>query len=188
VQYEGGDHASTIWTYAQRQALYRRTSSLASLIRGHSQPVNPAWADPGTPLCRQHPDRCGPAAIARRQEAASLPWASVVPAVRDAVLRWARAQLSNPVPRSVDFADPTVSQHFLDVNPGSQIVRRLGNWYLATRESVGWPADYVTMRLGSTVSGVSAMGWLTMLPVAGVIAATGTILGVGAYIYVKRRK
>lgn len=188
VQYEGGDYPSTIWTYAQRQALYHRTSSLESLVRGHSQPVNPAWADPSTPLCQQHPSSCSPAAIARRQEASTLPWSSVRPAVREAVVKWARAELPNPVPRAVDFADPSVSQSYLNRNPTSQIVRRLGNWYLATQASLGWPANFVQMQLGSAVSSVSAGGWLTMVPVAGAIAGAGTLLAVGAYIYAKRSK
>lgn len=179
VQFEGGDHASTIWTYAQRQAKHRRRSSLASLVRAHSQPLNPIWANPSAGKCLQYPERCTPAHIERRRRARSTSWNDLRPEIRDKVVKWAKAELKNPVPRAVDFADPTVSQGFIRRNPGTEIVKRAGNWYLATRDVLSWPADYVTMQAGRRVAGPSISGMINAAPIIGVsaVAATAAFAG-----------
>lgn len=177
IQYEGGDHASTIWTYAQLQAKRRRSSSLASLVRAHSQPVNPAWDELTDAKCQQHPDRCTPRHLQRRREAATKPWSELRPEIREKVLRWAKAELPNPVPRAVDFADPTVSASFIRRNPGTRIVKEAGNWYLATPDVLDWPADFVTMRFGSRVAGPGGIADLAVDP--GLVAGI-SILGASA--------
>lgn len=164
VQYEGGNYLATAWTYAQRQVLYRRTRSLASLVQEHSQPVNPIWrrdgekCRPGGPYHGR--DQCSEARLARRDEAANLPWASIRENIRDIVMRWAQGETTNPVPRATDFADEAVSRNFL-ANPqhaGSQVVLRDGNWYIAevtgSRNATRWPAGFVQILPPSTAASV----------------------------------
>lgn len=189
VQFEGGDHASTIWTYAQRQAGFRRTSSLTSLLRAHSQPINPVWATAGAGKCVEHPDRCQPSSIERRRQARTTPWNSIRQEVRDKVLSWAQAQLPNPVPRAIDFADATVSRSFINRNPGTVIVKQAGNWYLAPPSSKNWPANFVTMTYQgatSTSEGRDFLGaptWAWLAAGSAVLAA-----GVGATIWWSRTR
>lgn len=175
VQFEGGTKPeATIWTYAQLQANRRRTTSLTSLVRAHSQPINPLWATPGEGKCAQYPSRCTPAQIERRRRARTTPWESLRSDVRDLVTRWARAELSNPVPKAVDFADATVSQGFIRRNPGTEVIMRAGNWYLATVDTLRWPADYVTMHFRGRVAGPSLVGALwRAAPFVGVAAIVG---------------
>lgn len=179
VQYEGGDHASTIWTYAQRQAKYRRGSSLRSLVQAHSQPINPLWATPGAGKCIEHPDRCTPTQIERRRRARTTAWADIAPSVREKVLAWAKAELGNPVPRAIDFADETVSRSFMRRNPGTRVVKKAGNWYLATPDVLDWDADHVTMELRGRVAGPSVAGFINAAPYIGVAAVGATALFAG---------
>lgn len=165
TQYEGGDHASTIWSYAQRAALYR-VSSFTQLVRGHSQPVNPAWDERTDRKCIDNPARCTEEELARRQEAATLPWTQIRPSVRAKVMAWARAELPNPVPRAVDFANEPVSRNFISRHPDTVVIKRAGNWYLAYGPSYAggtlqWPANFVTMTYqGRTMGQASTMpGW-----------------------------
>jgi hypothetical protein len=46
--------------------------SLRQLIQAHSQPVNPLWIDPDGSKCRQHPQYCTAAHIARRKRIQGL--------------------------------------------------------------------------------------------------------------------
>lgn len=167
VQYEGGSYLATAWTYAQRQVLYRRTRSLASLVQEHSQPVNPIWrrdgekCRPGGPYHGR--DQCSEARLARRDEAANLPWASIRENIRDIVTRWAQGETTNPAPRATNFADEAVSEGFLRRHPGSQVVLRAGtptnqNWYIAevvgSRNATRWPAGFVQILPPSAAAGV----------------------------------
>jgi hypothetical protein len=190
VQFEGGDPASTIWTYAQRQAKMRRTSSLAALVRGHSQPVNPLWDEATDAKCQQYPDRCTPAMLARRAQARTMSWANVSSGIRDKILRWASAQLPNPVPRAVDFADPPVSRSFISRNPGTRIVKAVSNWYLATPDVLGWPADFVTMQHAGRVAGPSATAALSSVAsvVVPVVLLTGAAAAAGGLVYLAWKK
>lgn len=175
VQFEGGDPASTIWTYAQRQAKLRRTGSLAALVQAHSQPINPLWATPGAGKCAQYPDRCTAAQIERRRVARTTPWESLRSDIRNLVTRWATAQLGNPVPKAIDFADATVSRSFIERNPGTQVVKAAGNWYLATPDTLSWPADFVTMYYAGRSAGPSLIG-TNVVPIVGagaVVVAAG---------------
>jgi hypothetical protein len=179
VQFEGGDHASTIWTYAQRQAKLRRGGSLYSLVRAHSQPINPLWAVAGSGKCADYPDRCTSAQLERRRQARTTPWEGIRAEVREKVLAWARAELGNPVPRAVDFADATVSQSFIRRNPGTEIVKEAGNWYLATPDTLSWPADFVTMQLGSRIAGPSIRGFINAAPYIGAAAVGAAAIFTG---------
>jgi len=184
VQVEGGNYLATAWTYAQRQVLFRRTRSLASPVLGHSQPVNPAWrrdgekCRPGGPYHGR--DECSDVRLGRRDEAARRPWSELREEVRDIILRWALGQTTNPVPRATDFADPAVSEGFLERNPGSVVVLREGNWYIAertssTRDSTGWPAGFVQI-LSPTGAAV----------VAGAGILVPTLIAAGAVWYFTR--
>lgn len=178
VQFEGGDHPSTMWTYAQRQVMRRRTGSLESLVRGHSQPVNPKWESLSSEGCQRSPQRCTPAELERRRQARTMPWDSLRSEVRNKVIAWATAEMPNPVPRSTDFANAPVSRSFIAANPGTEIVKQAGNWYLAEVPALGWPADFVTIHLGDRVAGPGgSAGFVGTLgaPLVGIV-----LLGVGA--------
>lgn len=157
AQYEGGQPADVLWTYAQRYALpvFRQAyASLADLILDHSQPINPRWRRDGY-FCRPGgeyagTDHCSEHALARRDAAARARWEDLDPVVRATTLAWAAGQLPNPVPRAVDFADPAVAQNFLDHHAGSRIIKRAGNWFVATAESLRWPDGYVSIESSSS--------------------------------------
>lgn len=176
VEFEGGTTPeATIWTYAQL-AVRRRATSLTSLIRAHSQPVNPLWDELSDPKCQQYPEHCAETQIARRARAATTPWSSLSTRTRDLVTKWAQAELSNPVPRAVDFANAPVSQGFISRNPGTEVVKKAGNWYLATPDVLDWPADFVTMHFEGRVAGAEA-GWWRWA------AAAIVVVGLGAGVY-----
>lgn len=182
VAHEGGDHAATVWTYFQRIAAFRG-SSLCSLVMAHSQSINPIWrrdgekCRPGGPYYGR--DECSERRLAARDRAASMPWDAIPAGIRQTVLDAAQAKLPNPVPRAIDFADPTVSSGFLRRNPGSGIVLQAGNWYLYTARSAEWPADFVRVIYAGRTSMVSASsaampGWA--LWAIGASAGIGTAL------------
>jgi hypothetical protein len=156
VQHEGGNPAATAWTYAQRLVLFR-SSSLLRLVQAHSQPVNPIWrrtgekCRPGGPYHGR--DECAESRLAVRDRAATMPWDSIRPSIRDLLVRWAKADLENPVPRATDFANAPVSRGFISRNPGTRTVLMDGNWYLSEgpssapgQGSNAWPANFVTIR------------------------------------------
>lgn len=179
ASYEGGDVASTLWTYAQRMAALR-PASFAAMVRGHSQPINPLWESLTSPGCVAHPERClpqrkpdgtmGPDPLVRRLEARTAPWDSLL--ARTKTLAWAQAALPNPVPRATDFADNTVSASFIRRNPQARVVARVPSssgrteqWYLSEgpdssprRPSNAWPADFVTMEYAGRVAGPGSSG------------------------------
>lgn len=145
VQFEGGDPEATIWTYTQLAAL-RRTSSFTTLVRGHSQPVNPKWESASAEKCRQHPDRCTPRQLARRRRARTITWEELRTDIKNLVVNWSQGRLSNGVPRAVNFADPQVSQDFLRRNGESRVIKKAGNWYIATARSLRWPDNFVKLK------------------------------------------
>jgi len=171
VKYEGGDPAATAWTYAQRWALKRWSGTLASLVRAHSQPINPAWDEASDPNCVNNPDRCTSAALARRHDAATAMWSELGGAA-DVVLAFAQARLPNPAPRATDFADAIVSRGFLTRNPGARVVLERGNWYIAEVGALDWPTNFVEVVFRGATSGASASWtWLPWAVGAGAIAA-----------------
>jgi hypothetical protein len=90
------------------------------------------------------------------------------------VTAWFDGKLPNPVPKAVEFADASVSQSFLDRTPGSVVVKRAGNWYIATPDSLRWSDNFVRM-LGSTA-----------LPI--LLMVLGLSAGVGYALYRRRRR
>jgi hypothetical protein len=160
VEFEGGTAPdATIWTYAQL-AVRRNASSLTALIRAHSQPVNPLWDESTDEKCQMYPEHCTVSQLERRARAVATPWSGLSARTRDLVARWAAATLPNPVPRSVDFANPAVSQGFIRRNPGTEIVKKAGNWYLATPDVLDWPRNFVTMTYKGRAMGAGPL-WLT---------------------------
>lgn len=187
VAHEGGNRAATIWTYFQRQAALRRRSSLASLVLGHSQPVNPAWRRTGE-KCRpggpyHDTDYCAERRLAARDRAAAMTWEQIPQAIRDVITAAVTARLPNPVPKATDFADARVSRGFLSRNPGAGIVLQDGNWYLYESRSANWPANYVrVVHEGRTASD----GGSSIVSPALLAVLLGAAAGVGYYFY--RRK
>jgi hypothetical protein len=202
VQYEGGNYLATAWTYAQRQVLYRRTGSLAELVLGHSQPVNPKWRRDGEfcrPGGRYHgSDRCSERSLDRRDEAANLPWASIRAEIRSIVVRWALGETTNPAPRATDFADSEVSASFLERHPESRVVLRDGNWYIAevvgTKNAVAWPSGFVQiLPPGAVATAATGASVLVPLAAAGAVwyfmrSRRGGLKAVAAPASTKRRR
>jgi hypothetical protein len=160
VDFEGGSSpAGVIWTYAQRYAIpniHRLYPTFASLVRAHSQPVNPKWARDGA-LCRPGgpyagKPECSEAKLARRDRAQSIPWDEIGPRVRDLVTQFSHAQLDNPVPRSVEFAAASLSARYLSNYPTARLVLKAGNWFIATAQSLLWPENHVSVHFNGAQS------------------------------------
>ena len=103
------------------------------------------------------------------------PFESIRPEVRQKTLQWARAELPNPVPGSIDFAAPNVTQGYLNRNPTARLLKRAGNWFLSDFGTEDWPADQVTIHSGNRVAGPSVSGFMNVVPIVG-----GVALGVAA--------
>lgn len=181
VRYEGGNHAATAWTYAQRLMAFD-SPSLMRLVQAHSQPVNPIWRRDGE-KCRPggpyhgNQEYCSDQQLARRDEASTIPWGRLPESIRRTVLDWARGKIQNPVPRATDFANAPVSQSFLSRHPDAGIVLREGNWYLYEGRSSRWPSDQVTITHAGNVAGPS--------PFAGIPSwAPWVIAGGGAAVLI----
>jgi len=184
VQHEAGNYAATVWTYAQRLAMVRG-GSLMRLVMAHSQPVNPIWrrdgekCRPGGPYHGR--DECAESRLAARDRAATMPWSEIRPQVRQTVVDFATARLSNPVPRAANFANAPVTTSYLTRNPSSEVVLREGNWYITERQTNDWPPNFVTVTMDGRVAGPSAVGslrattamslWTEVAMYGGVIAA-----------------
>ena len=98
---EGGNDAATLWTMAQRLYMLRaHFSSMTSMIRAFSQPINPRWLAGGD-LCAAHPTQCTVDEQQKRAHAQDPN--TVYPRSLAFVQSWAAGQIPNPVPRAVDF-------------------------------------------------------------------------------------
>ena len=186
VEFEGGTNpAAVIWTYAQRLALpWIRSQYPTALVRAHSQPVNPKWARDGE-FCRPGgryagKPECSEAKLTRRARAQSIPWSEIDARVRDLVTKFARAELPNPVPRSVDFADENVSTGFLGRNPTARVIAKAGNWFIGTAQSLLWPKEHVRVRFRGVWSSEEGSGAGMLLLLLAAIAA-------GAYAWKRAR-
>jgi hypothetical protein len=162
AQYEGGEAADVLWTMTQayaRTAIHDTFPTFTRFIQAYSQPINPKWRRDGV-FCRpggtiivdgatvpnySGRDNCSEVRLARRDIAATMPWSGLDASVREITEQWYAGTLRNPVPRAVDFAAPDVAASFVADHPGSEILKRLDNWYIGTRASLRWPADWVTM-------------------------------------------
>lgn len=168
VACEGGNPAATAWTYAWRYITKRFSGSFASMVRSHSQPVNPAWDEATDERCVSNPDHCTERALANRARCAGASWDSIPSSVRAVVLAWATARQQNPAPRATDFANAAVSRSFLNRNPDARVVLRAGNWYIAEQPSL--PADHVVIEYGGRVAGPTAAAGGAILLGAAVFA------------------
>ena len=200
IKHEGGNKVATAWTYAQRMALFQRWPTMKALVQAHSQPVNPIWRRDGE-MCRpggryHDRDECAERRLARRDRAASMPWEDIDLLTRMQVLAFAQARRNNVVPRATDFANAPVSESFISRNPGTRVVMRDGNWYLAEGPSssprggsVSWPENFVTIRYSGAVTQRSALaGVPRWVPVLAVSAASVLLLGgAGAWAFTRRR-
>lgn len=182
VEFEGGlSPSGVIWTYAQRLALPNIHSlypTLASLVRAYSQPVNPKWARDGV-FCAPGGSyagkpECSESKLTRRDRAQSIPWGEISARTRSLVTKFARAELPNPVPRSVGFADAHVSTGFLASNPAAQVILRAGNWFIGTAQSLAWPAGHVRVQFRGMTSGETTGGASIVLVL--LLAAAGGAL------------
>lgn len=181
---EGGNSPAVLWTMASHLAL-ARGSSFTNTIRAYSQPINPIWYADGS-KCRPGgtavgSDGCAPSRLAKRAMIASLQPAGM-PAAWALVQRWAAGQIPNPVPTATEFADPTVSASCLAGTHGdcARLILADGNWYMASRGSVDWPANYV--RIDGTGDAPSSGG----IGVGGV--AVGLGLGYALWRWLGRRR
>lgn len=194
ANFEGGDPADTLWTWTQRfsvPAMRRNFPTLKALIQAHSQPVNPIWRRTGS-MCRSGgryagTDHCAERRLAARDRAATMSFSELRPEVQAKVDAWARGQLPNPVPRSVDFAAPSVAQSFLNRTAGSQLLKQAGNWFIGTRESLRWAPDHVTIVPAGGAFGVKGAGAAASI-VGPVLVVGGAVAIAGALVYFARRR
>jgi len=151
--FEGGDPRDVVWTEAQRFVGMRQNyATFAAFIQAFSQPVNPDWRRDGY-FCRPGgayygKKECSEAALAKRDVAASMTLTDLAkkdPEAVDIVLKFAAAGVRNPVPRSTNFADETVSAHFLAKNPAAKVVKRAGNVYIMEPHAAGWDRNHVVV-------------------------------------------
>lgn len=201
IQHEGGNKLATAWTYAQRMALFRRWGTLKELVQAHSQPVNPIWrrdgekCRPGGPYHGR--DECAERRLAVRDRAATMPWDEISPLTRMQVLAFAQARRNNVVPSATDFANGPVSTGFIRRHPGTQVVMRDGNWYLAEGPSsspgggsVSWPENFVTVRHRGNVTRRSVLAgipsWVPIL--VGGSAAALAVGGLSVWALRRRRR
>lgn len=145
VEGEGpvSDSAAVLWTMTQlfspegQRIKYGRPDrfrSFKDLIQAYSQPINPIWRRDGS-KCRPGgtaagSDACSSSRLARRDAIARMPLSSIDPAKLAVVNRWMSGSLSNPVPGAIEFAAPSVSQSFLNRNPGWTKLGGGSNWFL----------------------------------------------------------
>jgi hypothetical protein len=159
------DAAMVLWSMAQRFAMLRWRSSFARFIRAYSQPINPIWRRTGTKCIAGSPyhggPRCSSSALDRRDRIASTSWDRLPETARRETLRWARAEMPNPIPRATDFAAAGLVRRKLDrtsrtYDPNIRLVARGLNWFVSKPASRRWDSDdFVTMKLGTRVAGPS---------------------------------
>lgn len=179
ARYEGGNKAATLWTWAWRFITKGYQGSLASLVRAHSQPVNPLWDEATDPACIEHPDRCSSIALARREEARNASWESLG-ATAATTLAWAQARVPNPAPRANNFADAQVSANFIRNHPGTVVVLDESNWYLAEPDALGLDPDFVMIEYEGRSIGAIDAGAPAWAPWAAVAAgALLVVVGIG---------
>ena len=182
---EGGGEAgevATLWTWTARFALpafRRRYPTLASLVRAHSQPVNPIWQRTGSKCVsggQYHgTDYCSSAKLANRDECASRAWSTINPLLRQKVERWARAELPNPVPTSVDFASSSIGtqQGDIEVARFKRDGARHYNVFYSEAASRNLGPGYVTIEFDGRAAGASTIG---------ILRAYGPYIGGGAAV------
>lgn len=157
--------AAVLWTWTQRYALpgFRdRFPTFRSLVRAHSQPVNPIWARTGS-RCRPGgayagSTHCSETRLRRREACARRGWGDMPEPFVALVTRWAKGRLPNPVPGAVDFAAASVSQQ-----SGDELLYRIGGQRFYSEAAS-------RRRRPATIEGPSIVGPL-LLGLVGVAAA-----------------
>ena len=178
--------AATAWTWMNRYMLHpgqiRNWPKLEDLIKGHSQPVNPAWRRDGK-FCRpggkyHGTDHCSESRLKRRESCAFASWSSVPAACRSFALRF----LSGEVPQVsdppyVDFAAWTLTKNRggVQVEPGGQGYLTKANdksssyWVPGTVEVSGGGGilDQKTTKYALGALGMIVVSSLTLLATSG---------------------
>lgn len=158
VVYEGGRPADVLWTLGQRFLLLRENyPTFAGFVQAFSQPVNPAWSRTGE-FCRAggkyaHTAYCSEDKLQRRDLAQHASWGDLMAKDPDAVLatlKWANAELPNPVPRATNFAAPDEAQSYLNRHPEARLLAQRHNWYIVEGVARNWSVDHVAMRSGAS--------------------------------------
>lgn len=171
---EGGRDDGTLWTMAQRLYALRNTfSSMTSMVRAFSQPVNPRWLAGGD-LCQAHPAQCTAAELAKRERAQDPN--TTYPQQLAYVQRWAAGGVPNPVPRAIDFRACDAAARTLVSSGQATLVLSSGNCYVARDGSENWPADMVLV----AGTGTGAPWWTGPLVGLGVALAAGVVAWVAA--------
>lgn len=170
---------AVLWTQAQR-LVYFRGRSFKNLIQGHSQPINPKWRRDGE-FCRPGgrnagTDACSPSRLDRRDRIANTPWEQIPLPIQDLVVKWARGEVDNVVPKAVDFAVPKVGNRsrpggaqargfFLVWDDQGRPIESLeegGNAFYGLVDrpqkagTQNWLSNHVKIQFGSIQSGESA--------------------------------
>jgi len=140
---EGPDWAAQLWTIAQRFVYRARRyeDSIAELVLGFSEPVNPERTRTGS-ACRPGgthagTEACSPARLDRRDEYRSLTRAELQQELAF-IERWTQGRVPNPVPRSIDW-------HATTLKPGYTRIGRYPNVFQASPRSMEWPLDKVSV-------------------------------------------
>lgn len=156
-----GDAEEVLWTMTQRFALTypgQQWGSFTEFIRSFSQPINPDWystgkhCQPGGKGYRS--DYCSEELTGRREALATMTWDEVAAEYPRAVkitLQWAQGNLTNPVPRAVNFAAPAQAQQYAEQRDDVVIIQKANNWFLAEMGTDNWHPKTVTMKPGSAV-------------------------------------
>lgn len=176
--------AAVLWCMTSLLAL-RRGSSYTSLIQRYSQPINPKWRADGDfcvlggthPAFRNNPrpdgsrnyhgtDSCSPDRLARRDRIQGLSWEDLRGDVQDLVVRWARGQVQNPIPKAVEFAVPRVASRNRGVDGLRERNFNLiwdtlgrdesstsgrGNAFYSNSRSERWNAEHVRIRFDQNI-------------------------------------
>ncbi len=104
--------AAVLWSMASRLD-FAGDRNYQGLIQRYSQPINPRWLAEGDfcrPGGRNHgQDVCSITRTNRRAQIHATTWEDINEDIQRFVLRWARGEISNPIPRGVDFAVPAVA-------------------------------------------------------------------------------
>jgi hypothetical protein len=174
------DAAMVLWSMTQRFTMLKWRSSFTRFIQAYSQPINPIWGRRGSKCVaggayHGKPD-CSESKLARRDRIATASWDQLSEIARRETLKWATADLSNPIPRATDFAAASLVRRKLDprsrsYDPNIELVARGLNWFVSKPASRRWDPAYVTMTLAGRVAGPS------MVAMASGAARTALLVG-----------
>lgn len=171
------DRKAQLWTIAQRFVVRnkRYEDTVAKLVEGFSQPVNPRWMRDGD-KCRdgQHPRNCTEAKFRRREGLRRNHWRpDQLQQELQLVEEWAAGHIPNPVPKSMDW-------HATDLRSGYTRIGRYPNVFQASPAAMRWPDNYV--RVGGVSDAPDAAKPQTGFP-WGILVALVIVAGGAAVLY-----